>query len=152
MKSLNDVIQRYADSEYESQTDLAPDFSMGAGDEDEDKPLKKRRKSRSVDREGLRADLGKVKNDNNRYFLISVAMIILLFVASLIVVLTNLDRPNIVTAVMTAFGASTSGLIWIMIKLWREKSNTEFLLALAINMDSDTLTKIIDILAKRLPN
>ncbi len=38
----------------------------------------------------------------------------------------------------------------MMIKLWREKSNTELLILLAINMDSDTLKSIIAILAKRL--
>ena len=101
----------------------------------------------------LRADLEKVKTDNKLYFLICVAMVVVLFITSLMLVLFNLEKPNIVTLVMTVSGASIGGLIFFMVKLWREKSNTEVVLALAINMKDDaTLRRVIEILAARLPS
>jgi hypothetical protein len=148
MKTLNEVIQKYADT---GANALLPDLSLGSKGKKSEKPLKNSDDVKLVDREGLRADLEIVKRDNQRYFWICVFMIIVLYAVSLIVVLTNLERPDLIKIIMGIFGISTSGLIWMMIKLWREKSNTEYLLALAINMDIKTLTKIVNLLATRLP-
>ena len=104
----------------------------------------------SLDREKLKRDLSAISKGNNRYFLICVVMVVILFLVSVGVVLTNLNKPDIIKIVLGAFGISSAGLITMMIKLWREKSNTELLILLAINMDSDTLKSIIAILAKRL--
>lgn len=136
MKSLETLIKTYTQF----------DVSLGADEDDGDN-----KNVQSIDKKNLRKDLEVVKSANKQYFLICVIMIIVLFIASLILVLINLAKPNIVTAIMTAFGISTAGLILLMIKLWREKSNTELLLALALNMDGETLKRIIEILAARLP-
>jgi len=103
-----------------------------------------------LDRDKLKRDLAAVNKDNNRYFLVCVMMVVFLFLVSIGVVLTNLNKPDIIKVVMAAFGISSAGLITMMIKLWREKSNGELLILLAINMDSDTLKTIVTVLLKRL--
>lgn len=152
MSSFKDIVNKYAAAEMTvpSNPDFpaGTDFSLGSEDENE-APVTKRKKRPALDKENLRKDLDKIKNDNSRYFMICVLMVIILFIASLIVVLTNLERPTLITAVQTGFGISTAGLIWLMIKLWREKTSTEFLLALAI-VDGETLKTVVDALAARM--
>jgi hypothetical protein len=104
----------------------------------------------AIDRDKLKHDLSAVNKANNRYFLVCVAMVVLLFLVSVGVILTNLNRPEIIKVVMSAFGISSAGLITVMIKLWREKSNIELLLLLAINMDTDTLKTVVTMLVNRL--
>lgn len=104
----------------------------------------------TLDRERLKLDLSAANKDNSRYFLVCTVMVVLLFLVSIGVVLTNLSNPNIIKIVMVAFGISSAGLITMMIKLWREKSNVELLILLAINMDSDTLKTVVNVLVKRL--
>ena len=60
----------------------------------------------------------------------------------------NVRNSALVTAAMSGFGISAAGLIKLMTSLWRSKSNTELLLALAVNTDSETLTTVVNILAK----
>jgi hypothetical protein len=104
----------------------------------------------SLDRDKLKRDLSAINKGNNRYFLICVVMVAILFLVSVGVVLTNLNKPEIIRVAMGAFGISSAGLITMMIKLWREKSNVELLMILAINMDYDTLKTVVAVLAKRL--
>jgi hypothetical protein len=59
----------------------------------------------------------------------------------------NARNSAVVTVVMSGFGISAAGLIKLMTGLWRSKSNTELLLALAVNTDSETLTNVVNILA-----
>jgi D-alanyl-lipoteichoic acid acyltransferase DltB (MBOAT superfamily) len=103
-----------------------------------------------LDRDKLKRDLSAVNKDNGRYFFVCVAMVVLLFLVSIGVILTNLNKPDIIKVVMAAFGISSAGLITMMIKLWREKSNVELLILLAINMDAETLKTIVAVLIKRL--
>jgi hypothetical protein len=100
--------------------------------------------------EKLKRDLSAVSKNNTKYFIICVIMVLVLFVISIIVVLTNLNKPDIIKVVMAAFGISCAGLITMMIKLWREKSNIELLIILAINMDLDTLKTVVAVLVRRL--
>jgi len=100
--------------------------------------------------EKLKQDLSAVTKNNTKYFILCVIMVLVLFVVSITVVLTNLGKPDIIKVVMAAFGISCAGLITMMIKLWREKSNTELLIILAINMDLDTLKAVVAVLAKKL--
>lgn len=104
----------------------------------------------TLDRAALRRDLETVRGANNRYFVLCVAMSILLFIISIVVVLTNLTNTGVVKVVMSAFGIPATGLITFMSKLWRVKSNTEMLILLAINTDADTIKAVINILSKQL--
>jgi hypothetical protein len=103
-----------------------------------------------LDVEKLRRDLSAVSKNNTKYFVVCVIMVLVLFIVSIVVVLTNLSNPDIIKVVMAAFGISCAGLITMMIRLWREKSNTELLIILAINMDLDTLKAVVAVLAKKL--
>jgi hypothetical protein len=103
-----------------------------------------------INHEKLKRDLTAVKKDNTKYFVICVIMVFLLFLVSIGVVLTNLSKPDIIKLVMAAFGVSCAGLITMMIRLWREKSNTELLLALATNMnDLNTLKTVVAVLIRK---
>jgi hypothetical protein len=104
----------------------------------------------ALDREKLKRDLTALNKNNSRYFIICVVMVLILFLVSIGVVLMNLGKPDVIKIVMAAFGISSAGLITMMIKLWREKSNVELLILLAINMDSDTLKTVVAVLVKRL--
>jgi hypothetical protein len=122
----------------------APQDSLGSNEES------RAVRAPALDKDRLKRDLAAVNKDNNRYFLICVAMVLILFLVSVGVVLTNLAKPDIIKVVMAAFGISSAGLITMMIKLWREKSNIELLILLAINMDPETLKTVITIMVKRL--
>lgn len=144
MTSLRAVLHKYADV-------TVPTAPLGSDETgNEEKPERKRVKRADIDKANLRKDLEAVKRDNGRYFVVCVVMIGLLFITSIIVVLTNLANPDIIKGAMAAFGISTAGLITLMIKLWRTKSNTEMLILLAINMDAETIKTVIGILAKRV--
>ncbi len=104
-----------------------------------------------IDRKKLEQDLRAVKRDNTKFFVICVIMVVFLFLVSIGVVLTNLSKPDVIKIVMATFGVSCAGLITWMIRLWREKSNTELVLALAINMnDLETLKTIVAVLVRKL--
>lgn len=142
MHSLREVLKDYSDA-VRAPSALAGSIEGGVATEAV-------LPSKIIDREAFRNDLAALKRDNDRYFKICVMMIVLLFVVSVGVVLGNLSRPDWIKIALTGFGVSSAGLITVMINLWRTKSNTEVLLILVPNVDSDTLKTVIGILAKRL--
>jgi hypothetical protein len=145
MTSLSTVLQKYAEPGRELTVQLGSDETH-----EEETPEKETTKGPTVDREALRKDLKALKQDNNRYFVVCVVMVILLFVVCVVVILMNLKDAGIVKLAMSAFGVSAAGLITVMTNLWRVKSNTEVLILLAVNTDSDTVKTVINVLAKRL--
>jgi hypothetical protein len=145
MTSLSAVLQKYAEPGRELTVHLGSDETQ-----EEARLGKETTKGQTVDREALRKDLQALKQDNNRYFVVCVVMVVLLFVVCVIVVLMNLKDASIVKLAMSTFGVSAAGLITIMTNLWRVKSNTEVLILLAVNTDSDTVKTVINILAKKL--
>lgn len=122
-----------------------PNISLGADDEVPAPP-----KAPALDKDKLQRDLAVVYKDNNRYFIVCVVMVCALFVASVGVVMMNLNSPDVIKVTMAAFGISSAGLITMMIKLWREKSNTELLLALASNMGTGTLETVVKVLINKV--
>jgi len=142
MASLRDVLQKYA------APSKAPSARAGADETNPSEVVSEQ--IIKIDRGAFQRDLEAVKRGNRAYFIVCVVMIVLLFMVSLIVVLSNLDKPDWIKVAMTVFGVSSAGLITVMINLWRTKSNTEFLLILAPNVDAETLRIIIEILARRL--
>ena len=144
MTSFNSVVKKYAEPKPVTAA-LGSDETTPEGP-NQRKPVTRR----AIDKENLRKDLEGVKKDNRLYFLVCVIMIALLFVVSVGVILANLHRPDVIKVMLGAFGISTSGLIAAMIRLWRVKTNTEFLMLLALNMDAETVTTVINILSRRL--
>jgi hypothetical protein len=123
-----------------------PKDSLGG----DDTPKRQETSEPVINKDKLQRDLKAVNKDNSRYFLICVIMVLILFLVSVGIVLTNLNKPDVIKLVLGAFGVSSAGLITMMIKLWREKSTVELLILLAISMDTDTLKTVIGVLAKRL--
>lgn len=142
MTSLKSLLQQFSD------TSAAVSVQLGS---DETLADEKRHVGRQeIDRKALRRDLSRVKRENNRYFVVCAAMVVVLFIISVSLVITNLQNAAVVKIVLSGFGVSAAGLITVMTKLWRVKNNTELLLILAINTDSETIKAVVNILAKAL--
>ena len=101
-------------------------------------------------RSKLKRHLDALNQDNRRYFTVCVAMIVILFVVSVVVVLGHLNDRTVVQTALMAFGVSSTGLIIWMIRIWRIKTNTEFFMLLATQTDSDTMRMLIRILADKV--
>lgn len=92
----------------------------------------------------LRGRLEQVLIGNRIYFQLCVAFTVVLFVAAIVVVLVNLSQPGVIQVVFGALAAATSGTVYLMRSLWREKVATEILLALADAFEGDALRTVID--------
>ncbi len=144
MKALQPILQKYVG------TSNVPTVRLGSDETQLEKRGETSSDERAIDRVSLRNDLEAVKRDNNRYFVLCAGMVAVLFIACIVLVLTNLQNASLIKIAMSGFGVSAAGLITVMTNLWRVKSTTEVLLVLAVNTDSETLRTIINILAKRL--
>jgi len=98
----------------------------------------------------IKSELKQIRKNNRSYFWIGVAMLIVLFILTVIIIITNLDNSETLTSVFTAFGCTTFGLISFMIYCWRQKCLTETLITLALYLQGDTLQTVIDILASQV--
>jgi hypothetical protein len=83
------------------------------------------------------------------YFIICVAMIVVLFVAEVAVVLMELSSPALATAAMTAFGVSTAGLIVFMTRLWRDRDRTGTIIALAEALEPADLRAVLQVMLEQ---
>jgi hypothetical protein len=102
-----------------------------------------------LDRNALRRDLERVRKENNVWFGLYVTLLIVLFVASLSVVVVYIERPGVVRAFVSAMGITTAGLLPLMLRAWRSKVATEYLLTLAVNLDAKTMRSVLLVLAKQ---
>lgn len=98
----------------------------------------------------LLADLKEVQAGNRWYFRTCVAMILLLYLATIVVVLLNLRRPDILKVTTAIFGVSAPALVLWMIGLWREKVATETILVFAAHGDAPALRKLMSWWDRRL--
>jgi hypothetical protein len=137
--SLNDVLRKHR----------GPRATIHAG-ADETEGVKREPAPEVVDRVALRADLLAVRRSNNTWFAIGVVLLVILFLATLGIVIAYINRPTVVTSALSALGISSAGLVTLMFRMWGTKSRTEYMLILASNMDAATLKSIIDLLASKL--
>jgi hypothetical protein len=87
-----------------------------------------------------------VLRSNTIYFNLSIALVIVLFVASIVVVTTHLESPALITAALGGFGIGSIGLVGMMLRSWREKTATELLIELAVWFQGDQLRMIVNAL------
>jgi hypothetical protein len=92
----------------------------------------------------LRGRLEKILDDNRVYFRLCVILTVTLFVAALAIVLVKLSQPGVIQVVFAALTAVTSGAIYMMRSLWREKVATEILLALTDAFEGEALRTVVD--------
>jgi hypothetical protein len=141
MKDLKNVLSRYAGPS------AAPTAPLGA---DETAESLRKSAAPAIDRDALRKDLSRIRDENKVWFTVCAAMAVVLFIASITMTVLHVGEPGTIKAVLSAFGISSAGLIVLMFRFWRTKSYTEMLVVLAANMDAEAIRAVIAILAKRL--
>src|SRR6266852_2960074 len=82
----------------------APTIRLGSDDTQPEKRDVTSSDQRAIDRVALRSDLEAVKRDNNRYFVLCAVMVVVLFIACLVLVLTNLQNAGLIKIAMSGFG------------------------------------------------
>ena len=93
-------------------------------------------------------DLRYVTKSNERYFVICVIALIVLFVGAFLVVLRSLSSPKEIEAVFTVTGVSFSVLFGKMVRLWKDKVSSDLILVLAAKLRPEQLAGIIDVLLR----
>ncbi|HTU21774.1 MAG TPA: hypothetical protein VMG10_27295 [Gemmataceae bacterium] len=96
----------------------------------------------------LDARLKEIRRQLEVYFIICVALIVVLFLTQLHIVLFHLDQPYLVTGAVTFCGMTTSGLIFYLAGLWRERDRTGTIIALALALDPTELRGVLHVLLK----
>src|ERR1700682_5234306 len=92
----------------------------------------------------LRRDLERIVSSNESYFRICVGLLLILFAGSCLFVYQSLADPKHIAAVFAATGVSVTGVITQMIRLWKEKVNSDLLLALTGTLSPIDLKKVVD--------
>lgn len=87
-----------------------------------------------------------VMRSNTAYFNVCVGLVVTLFIASVVVVVTHLNSPTLITAALGGFGIGALGLVGMMLQRWREKVAAEVLLELAVWFQGDQLKLIVNAL------
>ena len=141
MTSLKEVLSRYT-------TATAASAPLGADDTAE--PVTARSAVPAIDREALRQDLAKIRDDNRIWFGVCAAMVVVLFFVSIVMTVIHVGEPTTIRTILSAFGVSTAGLIVMMFRFWRTKSYSEMLMIFAANMDAAMMRSIVEVLIKRL--
>jgi hypothetical protein len=131
MKKLDDLLQNYVD---EPVPALAPP---------------RRKTLARADRDRLLRDLGRLQKGNQTMLWIVILMLIILFLVSIGIVLANLNEPATVKAASAALGISAAACVRWLLSIWREKSNSEIFLRLALSLEGDALKEVISILAEK---
>ena len=134
MEALREVLQRYA----------GPSMTLGA-----------RKEAKETDRikinpQNLQRDLARISKRNEKYFIVGVAMAIVLFVVLVITAFLPQCDSIAVHAVPPILGTSAAVIVWRMFRTWREKSYTDCVLALLPNRDDEMLRIIIAALAQKI--
>ena len=134
METLRKVLQRYAG---------AP-VTMGA------RKAATENDKIDINRENLQRDLAKISKRNEKYFMVGVAMAIVLFIA--LVLIAFLQQRDSITAqaVPPLLGSSAAVIVWRMFRMWREKSYTDCVLALVPNVDDEMLRTIVGVLVQKI--
>jgi hypothetical protein len=133
METLRKILQQYS----------GPSVTLGSGKRGDDAAEK-------IDRAALQQALTKLSSKNEKYFIVGMAMAVVLFIALIVVAFIQIGGPNYVRAAPPIFGSSAALVVWRMFKTWREKSYTDCVLALVPNVDNETLKAIIAVLVKKL--
>src|ERR1700759_234811 len=125
METLRKVLQQYS----------GPSVTLGSA-------RRKDGDAEKVNRAALQQALTNLSNKNEKYFVIGMAMAVVLFVALIVVAFIQIGSPYSLKAVPPIFGSSAALVVWKMFKTWREKSYTDCVLALVPNVDNETLKAI----------
>jgi len=106
------------------------------------------RQRKTDDVDALRRSLQRISESNKTYFIICVALLLILFAGACLLVLRSLDHPNQIAVIFGATGISFMGIFSQSVRLWKEKVNSDMLLILAGNLRPQDLKGVVDILLR----
>jgi hypothetical protein len=81
------------------------------------------------EKDKLRQALQEVRARNERYFVVVIAVVVVFFIASWVLVFLNRNEPSTLNTVFAALGGTVFGSMWMMVRLWRQKVATDIILA-----------------------
>lgn len=101
----------------------------------------------------LREELRKLQESNGRLVWIAISLLCLLFLVTMTLsVLAGLSADAAVRAAslgaVGALGLSTAGCVRWLLRLWQSKAATEQLTAIAVTLEGEALSKLIDALVE----
>ncbi len=96
----------------------------------------------------LRDDLQRISRSNESYFRICVGLLLVVFAGACLFVFKSIDDPKRITVAFAATGVSIMGLFAQMVRLWKDKVNSDLLLTLAGTLDAANLKKVVDALLR----
>ena len=96
----------------------------------------------------LREDLQRIVRSNAGYFNICVGALVILFAGACLFVYESLDDPKHIAAVFAGTGISVMAVVNQMIRVWKEKVNSDLLLTIVGSLTPAELKKVVDTLLK----
>lgn len=132
MEALRKVLQHYS----------APPVTLGSREDDDTKV--------TINRESLQRDLSMISRRNEKYFMVSMVMTMVLFIALIVIAFIQQRDSISAQAVPPILGSSAALVVWRMFKTWREKSYTDCVLALLPNVDDEMLKTIVGVLVTKI--
>ena len=110
------------------------------------------KKTSSLQAETLKVELSAISKKNAFIFWICVTMIISLFIGSIIFISIFINDSKKIELGFGTGGVVVSilGLITYMKNLWKEKVNSDLLLALVGSMNEDAMNSIISVIISKL--
>ena len=98
----------------------------------------------------LREDLNNISKRNGTIFWVILIIIILLFALSLLFIAMNQDEPDKIKLIFGITGISVMGLIYYMVKIWKEKNYIDMTLILVRTLKEETVFSILNALHQKL--
>jgi hypothetical protein len=89
------------------------------------------------------------RRSSDGYFLVCVAMVVLLFLVEIVLVLTQFDKPELVKGAVAAFGVGAFGLILLMVKLWGDRNRIGLILALGQSLEPADMRDVLHALLEQ---
>lgn len=102
----------------------------------------------ALQRNTLKKALADARADNRKVFLIFLCMIVCLFSVAVVGVVLNLNHPEVVWGINSAFGGLSAFLFYFLLRVWREISRMNLVLMLTEFMDMGALQTLVNELVK----
>lgn len=98
-----------------------PSFTFGTG---------------GFNQERLRKDLRETSRENGKYIKLCVALVVVLFVGSAVLMVAYHD-PAQISAITGATGCTLMGDVWAIVSLWKSKVKSDMTVALLSNLGEE---------------
>src|SRR5215203_853261 len=104
----------------------------------------------TLSRKELANDLMAVSRANRTYFVVCVAVILLVLLGAAAIALRYLDSPDHIRTIFGVLGISITGLVAQLVSLWKQKVMADTVLVLCRSLDELTLKPVLDVLLAKL--